>query len=64
MNVDEDSKPVRSDEWEHMSYDELVEQRIIMTDRYDYLMRIEQFTIAEQVEQGLERLENLIKSKT
>lgn len=57
------SQAVQSSKWSEMTMEQLLEQRKILTDRYDFMLDANP-DAAEQIAIGLGQLEVLIKDKT
>jgi len=56
---DENPKVVESERWESMTINELIDQRSLMTDRYEFLLD-NNHECAPQVKKGLDRINALI----
>ena len=54
---------VDSNRWEDMNFSELIEQKRILFNRYEYLMKLENKQAAKGLVEGLERLETIIARK-
>lgn len=53
-------KEVKPDEWEQMSADQLITQKSIMLDRYEFLVRKGYQAPAQMLLEGIARLDALI----
>lgn len=54
---------VNSEKWEEMGFSDLVDQKNIMLDRYDFIVSQGNHQLASQLLTGINRLEQLIQSK-
>ncbi len=55
---------VDSSRWEEMTFSDLIEQKNIMMNRYEFIMQQENKSYADQLIQGIQRIEELIQTKT
>ena len=56
-------RAVQSEKWEKMSVNELLDQKSIMFNRYEFLLTSENPEQAKQILNGINRLENLIQER-
>lgn len=54
---------INSEKWEEMGFSDLVDQKNIMLDRYDFIVSQGNHQLASQMLTGINRLEQLIQSK-
>lgn len=55
---------VNSSKWEEMTFSDLLEQKNILMNRYEFLMQQENTTYAAAIVQGIQQLDAIIQTKT
>ena len=58
------SNAVESSKWDEMNFSDLMEQKNILMNRYEFIMQQENKSYAPLIIEGLLRLEALIQTKT
>jgi hypothetical protein len=60
MENETEVKEIKPDEWEQMSADQLIMQKSIMLDRYEFLARRGYQVPAQMMLEGINKLDSLI----
>lgn len=55
---------VDSSKWEEMNFSDLIEQKNILINRYEFIMQQENKSYASALIQGIQQIEALIQTKT
>lgn len=55
---------VNSSKWEEMNFSDLMEQKNILMNRYEFIMQQENKSYAPALIQGIQQIEALIQTKT
>jgi hypothetical protein len=58
--METEQRPVKPEEWHQMTPDQLIDQKSIMLDRYDFLLRKGYSANAQLLLEGIAKLDSLI----
>lgn len=64
VDTTEETKPINADKWETLSVSDLYEQKIILQERMHTAITMNHFQMAEQIQNGIFRIDNIIQRKT
>ena len=57
------NSPVNATKWDDMNFNELLNQKNIMFDRYDFMVRMGNSSVAKSILEGINTLDSLIAQK-